>query len=164
MITNLPTGCHYHPHQPNRTIPMTDEDGHTLLRLKHTGSTIPMSNNNEQKEWKAETKCSPLGDTGDYNTWVELSNGEICLFTEEAEEEELQEIADKLNALSGIPDPEQWVADMKRAAVERDILLSQVKAIKKELNGVRGKVKFSQTECRIDDFVAQPLIKLSEIQ
>lgn len=93
QYSELHTGFPFPIHQPNRTI--------------------PMSNNNELKEWKAETKCFPLADTGDYDSWVELSNGEICLSTDESDEEELQEVADRLNALSGIPDPEQWVSEIK---------------------------------------------------
>lgn len=61
--------------------------------------------------YKAEACQAPLGETGDYDSWIELvtPNFNLQCFDPNIELEEVQELADMLNALAGIDNPAEWV-------------------------------------------------------
>ena len=51
-------------------------------------------------EWTVQMHSAPLGDTGDYNVWYELTDGKKKLFGGEDDEDILLEVAEKLNQLT----------------------------------------------------------------
>lgn len=55
--------------------------------------------NTEEKLYRAETCQAPLGETGDYDSWIELvtPNFNLQCYDPNVETEEVEELATKLN-------------------------------------------------------------------
>jgi hypothetical protein len=70
--------------------------------------------NTEEKLYRAETCQAPLGETGDYDSWIELVTPNLNLqcYDQNVEVEEVEELAEMLNKFATMEEAIKEVLDI----------------------------------------------------
>jgi len=81
----------------------------------------------ENSEWKLIGHSHQIADTGDYDGYYEITNGDISIMTKDDDEEELQAVVDALNKTGCSFYQDDWLK------FENEMLKEEIEELKKEI-------------------------------
>jgi hypothetical protein len=97
------------------------------------------------QKWSFSTHTSALADTGDYDSYVQFTNGKDILQTsgDELEEEQLQQFCDLLDCM-----PDLWSHKNDANEFENSQLKKQVEYLKSALEKISNPIKSMEQELK----------------